>query len=75
MTLKHKQRNGIAKTRKNSQASPAVSTIQIREANRAAKAIQSVKFVNDNEKKAALRKLARAAASTRSKVRGAAKAQ
>mmetsp|Transcript_19539 Transcript_19539/g.24156 ORF Transcript_19539/g.24156 Transcript_19539/m.24156 type:complete len:117 (-) Transcript_19539:259-609(-) len=73
MTLKRNQKNGISKRKQSS--NPAVGVSDIREVNRAAKAIQAVKFVNDNDKKAALRKLARACASTKSQVRGAAKAE
>jgi len=75
MTLKHAGKNGISKRKPKSQSNPATTAMDIRESNKAAKAIESVKFLNDNEKKQALRKLARASASTRSAVRGAAKAQ
>jgi len=73
VTMKRHQKNGIKKNKNNS--NPAVGVSNIREVNKAAKAIQSVKFINDNEKNAALRKLARACAGTKSQCRGASKAE
>ena len=72
LTAKRPQKNGIAK-RKHS--NPAVGTSDISEVNRAAKAIQAVRFVSDKRKQRQLRKLARACGSTRSKVRGATAAE
>ena len=70
LNLKHKAKNGIAKRKTGSQGNPATSTIDIREPTKAAKAIQSCLFLSDQDKNAALRKLGRAAASTRSAVKG-----
>ena len=75
VTLKKAGKNGIAKRKTNSQGNPATAIVDIREPNKAAKAIEAIKFLSDAEKKQALRKLARATASTRSAVRGASKAQ
>lgn len=75
ITLKKAGKNGIAKRKTKSQGNPATSIIDIREPNKAAKAIEAIKFLSDAEKKCALRKLAACTASTRSAVRGASKAQ
>ena len=73
ITLKKSAKSGIKKTKKNSQGNPAVSAIDIREPNKAAKAIQALPFISDVDKKIALRKLGRLVASTGSAAKGAAK--
>ena len=71
MTLKHQQKNGISKRKPGSQANPATSVQEIgRDVHHAAAIIQKQRFLSDNDKKAALRKLFKLARSTR-----AAKAQ
>jgi len=75
MTLKHKAKNGIAKRKTKSQANPAISALPTRATSKVAKSIQALNFIDAKQKNAVLRKLARAAGSTRSKVRDAAKAK
>ena len=67
LTSKRLQKNGISKRKQES--NPAVGVSEIREVNRAAKAVKAVAFVNDKRKNRLLRKLSRACASTRSQVR------
>lgn len=71
MTLKHKAKNGIAKRLMGSQSNPSTS-IQVigRDVHHAAKIINKQRFLSDNDKKAALRKLAALAHSTRAHVKG-----
>ena len=76
MSLKHKAKNGIAKRHVVSQSNPAISVMSCGTGpNKVAKAIQAQKFISDQDKKAALRKLYRLNKSTRAQVKGAAKAQ
>ena len=77
MTLKHASKNGIKKNKaKKSQSNPAVSTIHIgRDPHHAAKIIKKQRPITDSQKKVALQKLGKLAASTRSAVRSAAKTQ
>ena len=61
LTLKHKRKNGIAKRKQNSQSKPCYSVHEVRnEVNRTAKAIQNLTWVDAQEKKRALKRLAKA---------------
>ena len=65
MSLKSSHKNGISKNKKNSQSSPAWSSMDIgRSPARAAKAVNAQRPVTPAQKKAALRKLAALARST-----------
>ena len=76
MTLKHKAKNGIAKRHVKSQGNPATSVMSMGSGPaKCAKAIQAQRFLNDQDKKAALRKLAKLSHSMRAQCKGAAKAQ
>jgi len=76
MTLKHKAKNGIAKRHVKSQGNPATSVMDCGSGpNKLAKAIQAQRFISDQDKKAALRKLARLNQSMRAQVKGASKSQ
>ena len=66
MTLKKSGKNGIKKTKKNSQGNPAVTVESIgRDPHHAAKIIKKQIFLSDNDKNIALRKLYALARSTR----------
>ena len=71
LTQKRLQKNGIKKNKQSS--NPAVGVSDIREVNRAAKAVKAVAILSERRRSAALRKLARACASTKAQVRGASK--
>ena len=65
MTIKTSQKNNISKRKPNSMANPAVSTQDLgRDVHHAAKIIQKQRFITDNERKQALRKLFKLAKST-----------
>lgn len=65
MTLKHQQKNGIAKRKPGSQANASTTVQDIgRDVHHAAKIINKQRFISDTDKKAALRKLFKLAKST-----------
>ena len=74
ISLKTKQKSGITKRAdKTSQRIPGGAVVDVQaDVNRAAKAIQSLTYQNDRDKKLALRKLARLSAASGSNLRGGA---
>ena len=76
MTAKHAGKNGIAKRLYGSQSNPSTTVQDIgRDVHHAAKIIQKQRFLGDNAKKQALRRLAKLARSTRSACKGCSKTQ
>merc|ERR1712060_913341 len=76
LTLKHKRRNGIAKRKAGSQSKPSYSVHTVRrEVNHTAKTIKALSWADAKEKKALLRRLARASHSMPPTVKGGSKSE
>ena len=76
LTLKHKRRNGIQKRKAGSQSKPGYSVHEVRrEVNRTAKTIKGLSWVDDRERNALLRRLARSSNAIKSTQSGTKKAE
>ena len=71
LTLKHKRRNGIQKRKVGSQSKPGYSVHEVRrEVNHTAKTIKALSWVDERERTALLRRLARSSRSMKSTQKG-----
>ena len=71
LTLKHKRRNGIQKRKVGSQSKPGYSVHEVRrEVNHTAKTIKALSWVDERERSALLRRLARSSRSIKSTQKG-----
>merc|ERR1712183_1187337 len=71
LTLKHKRRNGIQKRKAASQSKPSYSVHEVRrEVNHTAKTIKALSWVDDRERTALLRRLARSSRAMKSSQKG-----
>jgi hypothetical protein len=71
LTLKHKRRNGIQKRKVGSQSKPSYSVHEVRrEVNHTAKTIKALSWVDERERSALLRRLARSSRSIKSTQKG-----
>ena len=76
LTLKHKRRNGIQKRKAGSQSKPSYSVHEVRrEVNHTAKTIKALSWVDDRERTALLRRLARSSRAMKSSQKGEKKSE